>query len=252
MPRIARKYSQSNFHHTMVQGINKEFIFKDDKHINSYKNIILNKLESSNVTILCYCIMNNHSHFLIYSEKNEFLSNFMQKINTSYSRFYNITNKRVGYVFRDRYLSQDILNHQHLYNCLKYIHNNPVKANMVKNMADYKYSSYNEFLGEKCIISDKSLRLLFGTTKNYMNQFKFIHSTFNEENFIDIKDKSISEFTLEFENKINAKVTDIIKDKPLLTTFINEARKQTDVKIEELAQILDISKSTVGNYIKKN
>ena len=63
--------------------------------------------------------MNNHAHFLIYSEKSEDLSKFMQKIKTSYSFFYNSFNKRVGYVFRDRYLSQEMLSQKQLFNCLK-------------------------------------------------------------------------------------------------------------------------------------
>lgn len=103
MPRIARKNSISQFYHVIVQGINKEYIFKNSQYINKYKEIIVKKLEKSDITILSYCIMNNHAHFLIYSEKIENLSKFMQKINTSYSKFYNKENNRVGYVFRDRY-----------------------------------------------------------------------------------------------------------------------------------------------------
>ena len=53
--------------------------------------------------------MGNDAHFLIYSEKSEYVSKYMQRVNTTYSQFYNRRNKRVGYVFRDRYCSQDIL-----------------------------------------------------------------------------------------------------------------------------------------------
>lgn len=56
--------------------------------------------------------------------------------------------------------SQDILNKKQLYTCLKYIHNNPVKAQMVKNMSEYMYSSYNEFFGQKQLITYESLNLL--------------------------------------------------------------------------------------------
>ena len=47
MPRLSRNKSKTNFHHVMVQGINKEFIFKDEEHIIAYKNIILNKLKNN-------------------------------------------------------------------------------------------------------------------------------------------------------------------------------------------------------------
>ena len=66
----------------MVQGINKEYIFKNDAYIREYKRIIIQKLEDSNIIILAYCIMNNHAHFLIYAEKTEYLGKYMQKKNT--------------------------------------------------------------------------------------------------------------------------------------------------------------------------
>ena len=83
-------------------------------YIEKYKKMITDKLENSNIMILAYCIMNNHCHFLMYSEKIEYLSKYMQRLNTSYSQFYNKITKRVGYVFRNRYYSQDILTQEKL------------------------------------------------------------------------------------------------------------------------------------------
>ncbi len=252
MPRLSRNESKTNFHHVMVQGINKEYIFKDEESIITYKKIILNKLKDSNITILAYCIMNNHAHFLIHSENSENLSKFMQKINTSYSHFYNAKNKRVGYVFRDRFRSQDILNKKQLYTCLNYIHNNPVKAKMVKNMYEYKYSSYIEFLGEKEIITPMSIKLLFDETNNYMDKFRLIHNSIPDtEFFIDIKDKKIIDFINEFETNNNIQKHNLKNNPKLLKKFIIQAREETDVKIVELAQLIGISKSSVGNIIKK-
>ena len=249
MPRKSRTNLHSKFQHVIVQGINKEYIFNSEKYILYYKKLILEKIKASNLSILAYCIMNNHAHFLIYCEKIEYLSKFMQKLNTSYSRFYNKENKRVGYVFRDRYLSQEILDYKQLYTCLKYIHNNPVKANMVKNISDYKYSSYKEFLGKKQIITDESLKLLFGTTSNYYEQFKLIHNKFHNETFFDLKDMDILEFASKFEEEYNKKIYEIKNDKILLKEFINQARDKTDITIRELAELLNISKSKVNNCI---
>jgi len=117
MPRIARKDSQSNFHHIIVQGLNKECIFKKEEDMKKYREIIIEKLNNSDITILAYCIMSNHTHFLIYSDKYKNISRFMQRVNTSYSRWYNKENNRVGFVFRNRFYSQDILNENQLYNC---------------------------------------------------------------------------------------------------------------------------------------
>lgn len=253
MPRITRKNSNSNFYHVIVQGINKKYIFNKSDLINKYIQIIIDKKEKSNITILAYCIMNNHAHFLIFSEKVEYLSKFMQRVNTTYSQFYNKTHKRVGYVFRDRYYSQDILNQQHLYSCIKYIHNNPVKANLCKTMNEYKYSSYNEYLVKKMIINEDSIRLLFGKTQDYKKDFDFIHNIecSEEFDFVDIKDKEITDLIKEIEKKNNKNIKELKQDKNILKQFIQDARKEIDTTLIELADILDLSKSTIYNYYKK-
>ena len=249
MPRVARKRSKSYFYHIVVKGISREYIFEKEEYMKEYKKIILKKLETSNIKILAYCIMNNHAHFLIYSLNCEELGKYMQRVNTSYSNFYNRINKREGYVFKDRYYSQEILNQKHLYNCLRYIHNNPVKARIVKNMSEYKYSSYNEFLGKKYIISNESIKILFGESNDFKEDFNFIHGKLNnEEEFIDVKDKTIEEFIIEIERKYNIKISKIKRDKIILKEVIKKARKETDVTLNELSKLLGIAKSTVENY----
>lgn len=252
MPRKSRESSVSNFYHVIVQGINKEKIFADKKDIKRYKQIILEKLKESNVTILAYCIMNNHTHLLIHSEKSKDLSKFMQRVNISYSQYYNKRNMRIGYVFRDRYYSQDITTENQLYNCIKYIHNNPVKANIVKKAEEYEYSSYNEFIGRPELINCKSLKLIFETMKDYKEKFYKIHKTNNyEEEFYDIKDKDIYELIREIELKNGKKLKELIKNKNTLKIIIKLARKETKVTIIELSKILGISKSSIWNYEKK-
>lgn len=249
MPRVARKNSKSYFYHIVVKGISKEYIFEKEEYMKEYKKIISKKLETSNINILAYCIMNNHAHFLIYSPNCRDLGKYMQRVNTTYSNFYNRTNKREGYVFKDRYHSQEILNQKHLYSCLRYIHNNPVKAKIVRTMNEYKYSSYNEFLGKKYIINDKSINILFDKNNNFNEQFNFIHRKLdNEEDFIDIKDKTIEEFIVEVESQYNIKIGKIKRDKDILKRVIKEARKETGVTLNELSKLLGIAKSTVSNY----
>lgn len=254
MPRRSRKNSQSCYYHIIIQGINKEYIFEKEEYIKELQKIIINKLEESNVTILAYCIMNNHAHFLIYSEKSEYLSRYMQKVNTTYSQFYNKAKKRIGYVFRDRYRSQDIISNKHLYNCLRYIHNNPVKAGIVAKMKEYKYSSYIEFINnkERKIINENAIKLLFGEKEGFEEQFYYIHNKYcSEEDLIEVKEKDIEEVIEEIENKYNNKIEVLKQDKKILEEVIKEARRQTDIKIIELAERLDISKSKVWTYIKK-
>lgn len=249
MPRNSRQNLKSFYKHVMTQGIEKQYIFGEEKYIKKYKEIILDKLKESPVTILGYCIMHNHSHLLIHSETPEEISKFMQKVNTTYSMYYNKVNNRVGYVFRNRFKSQEILNQGQLYTCLRYIHNNPVKAEITKTMQEYKYSSYNEFLSGKFeIINDKSIEILFEKTDDFKEKFEFIHNK-----RIVIEDEGVLKskvFIKQFEKKHQIKIEELKNNRGLLKVAIKEMKEKTDAKVVEIAERLKVSKSTVSKYLK--
>lgn len=248
MPRTSRQNLKSYYKHVMVQGIEKQYIFGEDRYIKKYKEIILEKLQESPVTILAYCIMHNHSHLLIYSETPEEISKFMQKVNTAYSMYYNKINNRVGYVFRNRFRSQEIFSQGQLYTCLKYIHNNPVKANITETMQDYKHSSYNEFLSDKHqIINDKSIEILFGKEGDFKEKFEFIH---NGPEVIQEEVKDVKSFVKQFEKKHKIKIEELKNNRGLLEVAIKEMKEKTNVKAAEIARNLNIAKSTVSKYLR--
>lgn len=147
MARIPRNNLNASFFHVMVQGIKKEQIFKESTCKEKYLNLIERYQANCKIDVLSYCIMNNHTHMLLHTKEISNMSKFMHKVNTEYAKFYNdISNGRVGYVFRDRFLSEPITNNEYLFQCINYIHNNPVKAEIVSECKDYKYSSYKNYL----------------------------------------------------------------------------------------------------------
>ena len=133
------------------------------------------------MNIIAYCIMDNHVHMILNTEKKEEMSRFMKQINTTYAQFYNKVKDRVGYVFRDRYLSKPIFSELQLQRCIVYIHKNPVVAEMVNSEKEYKFSSYNEYLhpiNENNLISKNAINLAFGTNEinKFIEQYKYIHN----------------------------------------------------------------------------
>ena len=117
-----------------------------------------------------------------------------------------------------------------------------------------KDSHDNENLKEKNIITNESIKLLFGESKNYKLQFKLIHNNYIDENFIDEEEEkeNISCFIKKIEKKYNRTIEEINQDKNLLKKVVEEARKQTNATIVELSEILKVSKSTIGRYAKKS
>ena len=137
MPRHPRTYIKTNLFHIITQGINKSYIFERSEDIRYYINIMKKLSKDQKVEILAYCVMSNHTHMLVKTNQIENLSKYMQRLNTTYGQYYNRINNRVGYVFRNRYKSEGIYNEKHLYNCMRYIYNNPVKAGMCEEAEKY-------------------------------------------------------------------------------------------------------------------
>ena len=61
IPRVARKDLNTLFLNIIVQGVNKEYIFYSEKYI----KIINDNIKDYKITIIAYCIMNNHAYFLL-------------------------------------------------------------------------------------------------------------------------------------------------------------------------------------------
>ena len=156
MPRIARKNYESSYFHVIVQGYEKQYIFEDDYCKKKYIELLIKEMNNYEIEILEYCIMDNHAHMLLFCKKIDQMSKYMKSVNIQYAIFYNREKNRVGYVFRDRYLSEPIMNERQLYNCIAYIHYNPVKAKMVRELGDYKFSSYMDFVEKKELLQTKN------------------------------------------------------------------------------------------------
>ncbi len=155
MPKINRNSFETNIFHIMSQGINQEYIFDKEQDKRKYRKLLFLHNRNFEVEIIAYCIMGNHVHLLIESNKIENMSNFMHQINMEYAIYYNKNRNRVGYVFRSRYKSEPINTEKYLINCIHYIHNNPIKAHICKEKSKYLYSSYNPKIKENEKINKK-------------------------------------------------------------------------------------------------
>lgn len=256
MPRTSRKNINSSYIHVITQGIRKEYIFYKDEYKQYYINLLYKiSQEYQNCNILAYCIMDNHAHILMYNEDVNELSTLMSRVNTSYGIFYNKVEKRVGYVFRNRYYTQEIRDEKHLFNSLVYIHRNPVKAQIVTKMEEYKYSSFNKY--KNGTLNHNIIELIFHN-QDYINQFNYIHKNFCEENIMDIKEEAeiriekMKKIIKEFCDKYKMSLELIKKDNYLLISLIKKLRKQCDVTNKEISCFIGIGKNRICNILKKD
>lgn len=240
MPRIARYLLNTSFFHIMVQGINKEEIFKEPKDKEKYLSIINKYKEIYNIVILAYCIMKNHTHILIYSESTENLSVFMHRTNAMYAKYYNLKYSRVGYVFRDRFLSEPIYDERYLYSCINYIHLNPLEAEIVERADEYIYSSYREYINKSGITKNKIFKK-FVDIENYMLNER--HNDLYMDIDLNIT-KIIESRVKEFCNIENTNVEEILKEKNKLKELIRFLKTGYKITNKDIQKQLGI-----GEYI---
>lgn len=248
IPRIARKDLNTPFLHVMVQGVNKEYIFYKQEYIKKYLEIIKENKGKYDFEILAYCIMNNHAHFLVHTEDINEFGKFMQRINFLYAQMYNKNENRCGVLFRNRYQTEPIHDKKYLINCIKYIHNNPVKAKMVSKCEDYEYSSYNDYMKNKGIAKCKSMKEIFGENCDYIKLFE---QSFDKR-FMDIEDKNeetISDYMLEgiqeFRKKFSRDIVEIMSDRGVLKELVFFLKENCGLKYVEIRNFLGISRGTM-------
>lgn len=146
MARTARERCESCVYHIVLRGINRQDIFYDDDDFQQFLKTIEKKKSESQFELYGYCLMSNHVHILV-CEKSDNISRIMSRIGTSYAWWYNRKYDRNGHVFQGRYGSECVEDDSYLLTVIRYIHNNPVKAKIVRAADDYRWSSIHAYYG---------------------------------------------------------------------------------------------------------
>ena len=140
-------FAPGEFYHVYNRGVDRREIFLDEHDYHrfvqllfvangsrafEYRNIKgknFSEIERDKplVAIGAYCLMPNHFHILIKEITDQGLSDFMEKLTTSYSKYFNGKYGRVGTLFQGRFQAQHANNDTYLKYLFAYIHLNPIK-----------------------------------------------------------------------------------------------------------------------------
>lgn len=232
----------------MVQGVNKEYIFYKKEYIKKYLEIFRETKKDYDLEILAYCIMNNHAHFLVHTKDIEKFGKFMQRINLLYAQMYNKKENRCGVLFRNRYKSEPIYDIKYLINCIKYIHDNPVKAQMVLNCGDYEFSSYNDYIKNEGPTRYRIMKEIFGENCDYAKLFEQSFA----KRFMDTEDENeetINSYVLEgireFKKEFCLDTVKILSDREIFKKLIIFLKKNCGLKYIEISKFFEISRGSM-------
>jgi len=145
MPRLPRFLLSQSYYHIIARGNNRNIIFKEKEDFVFYLGLIAKYKKEHLFNLYHYCLMPNHIHFLIQTNKATDLPIFMKRLNLSYYHYFRKKYGWTGYFWQNRFKSKPVGKDEYFIQCGKYIELNPTRANIVKDPQEYPYSSYNHY-----------------------------------------------------------------------------------------------------------
>ena len=272
MPRQARDRGEFNSYHVILRGNERKNIFITDEDRIRFLDIMARMKEKYNFLVYAYCLMDNHIHLVINDNGND-ISKIMKSISISYVGYFNRINKRCGHLFQDRFRSEIIKDDIYLLQVSKYIHNNPIKAGIVRKAEEYQWSSFNIYTG-----SCKDVRGLVEKNKilgiisnNSLEAVKaYIKYNIEEEiiQVIDIEDDVIvvskentyfigsvaeaREKVMLFAEEKGISPANVMLDRALRNELMVEIRKNSSLSLKQIGSIFGgLSESRVSRILKK-
>lgn len=135
----------NTFLHIYNRGVDRGTLFFRETDFEYFLFLLAQARQQVNVTLFAYALLPNHFHLLLRQNTAYSVCSFMQGVCHAYAVYLNRQRKRTGHLFEGRFRIGRILDNASLLRTSHYVHWNPVAAGLVKNPADWKYSSYKAY-----------------------------------------------------------------------------------------------------------
>ncbi len=150
MARPLRIELSGGLYHVTSRGDRREDIFFSEGDRRTWLDIFGQVCERFNWVCHAYCQMTNHYHIVVETPEGN-LSQGMRQLNGVYTQSVNRTHGRVGHVFQGRFTGILVEKDAYLLELSRYVVLNPVRAGMVADSRDWRWSSYRATLGEEAV-----------------------------------------------------------------------------------------------------
>ncbi|VAW31914.1 hypothetical protein MNBD_CHLOROFLEXI01-3643 [hydrothermal vent metagenome] len=148
MPR-RNAFSKGSTFHIYNRGANRAPIFFSQENYLYCLRLIKKYAITYQITLIAYCLMPNHYHFLLRQDGDIPISKFINVLFNAYVQAINWQRSRSGTLFEGRFKHKLVDRDEYLIHLCRYIHANPVKAGLVTRLEDWPYSNYPEWIGER-------------------------------------------------------------------------------------------------------
>jgi putative transposase len=148
MARPLRIEFSGALYHVTSRGDRREPIFEDDEDRVEYLKILEEVVKRFNWLCHAYCLMTNHYHLVVETPEGN-LSKGMRHLNGMYTQASNRRHGRTGHLFQGRFKGILVDKDSYLLELTRYVVLNPVRAKMVNQPGEYKWSSYRAMVGDE-------------------------------------------------------------------------------------------------------
>jgi len=194
MARPLRISYPGAFYHITARGNERKQIFLNDRDREKFLSYLGSATERYGASIHVYCLMGNHYHLLLETPSGNIIA-IMRHINGAYTTYFNLKRNRTGHLLQGRYKAILVDVDEYAEELSRYIHLNPVRAGVVARPEEYRWSSYQAYIGqrkgEEWLHQDLVLGF-FGNTQSKAreNYRKFVETAIGQKNenpWINIK-----------------------------------------------------------------
>ena len=247
MARKQRYHISGAFYHVMLRGNDGQSIFFCDADRCRMCLFIQEGVEKYEHRIHAFCLMGNHIHLLI-QVGNTPLSKLIHNLSFRYSQFINRRYKKIGHLFQGRFKAILIQEKAYFLRLLRYIHMNPIRAHLVKELEEYPWSSHKAYLGR--------MEFVWLTITHGLSKF---------DDSLDAARLKYRNYVLKQESEDSLKelrqgFTDgqILGDDNFLENIRNAQNERSSIKIsvqmilDALCQVYDVDQMTLASPLRSD
>lgn len=162
-------WQKGMYYHIYNRGMSRSTIFREENNYLFVIGKIKEVCHENQLSMIAYCLEPNHYHFCVRQDGDHPAGNLPQFVFNSYTKAYNKKYEHSGTLFEGRFRAKAIQTSSHLLHVCRYIHGNPVKDGLVANPADWHYSNYLEWIGERkgTLVDHKFIKEQFEDAEEY-------------------------------------------------------------------------------------
>jgi len=147
MARLPRYFVKNVPQHIILRGNNRQVIFANDEDCLFFKDALHDAAKRNGLAIHAYVFMTNHIHVLASPATEECIPKTLQSLGRRYVQYFNYRYQRTGTLWEGRYRATIVEAETYLFECMRYIELNPVRAGMVGHPSEHAWSSYHHNAG---------------------------------------------------------------------------------------------------------